>query len=87
MAFRGGRRGSISSIYINYVVNEIVVNEICWHEEKWLWRTVTSRLKGLNAPKRMRQLVSYCHVAVIKLMEITRVGARQVKEKCREQGK
>lgn len=44
-------------------------------------------VKGLNTPKRTRQLVSYCLVAVIKLMEITRVGARQVKEKCREQGK
>ena len=40
------------------------------------------RVKGLHAPKRTRQLVSYCLVAVIKLMEITRVGARQAKEKC-----
>jgi len=33
------------------------------------------------------ETISYCFVAVIKLMEITRVGARRVKEKCREQGK
>lgn len=67
------------------MVNEIVVNEICWRTEKNGFEEPSERAE---CAETTRQLVSYCLVAVIKLMEITRVSAREVEEKCgRKQGK